>query len=603
MRASLIALGLLLGIANQTNLAQAQISAGENDVYGYGIPYPFVHLRHGSATTPGTSAFLAENDPFALYWRGRDLVQRVYTEADGAMTRAGEMGGPLYVAGHASDRSPEPPRMHRDHAASCGMCHAVPFAEPGSGPVIASTGPRGRDTPHFFGAGLVEAIGAQIRDTILASCDRLRKGWISKTDAIAGCQALVRPTDTSLPIDFGNIRPDTHGIPALNSSIRVWFVDAAGLPIDAAGLNDGRVAGFDFAVDVFGWGRGTRSWPDGRVTSEGGEAATVREFATLAADAHIGIGSDDLTQVGHRFSADSIGGRANISLFGALQFDLGAVHAEDPSSLDSGLSAPPSTTRLMFTTGDLDAIEFYMLHLPPPAILESPESTRGEEVFKSIGCGQCHIDRWTVMDDRRRFVVEPLTRVSGKTSRIELSLNRHKAQKPTDVRVFSDFRQWDIGTAFYEPRFDGTIQTVHRTAPLWGVATTAPYGHDGRFETLEQVILAHGGAADHAARAFERLPEEQRNAVIAFLRSLQLYPTLQTPADIDGDGVASEDFRVGSVRVGREVFQPRFLFVGGLDVDVFCCVPLSDGGMRPLFKPRSSTSAWGTPNIPSGERK
>ncbi|SNS46078.1 Di-haem oxidoreductase, putative peroxidase [Tardiphaga sp. OK246] len=603
MRGSLIALGLLLVATNQMNPTQAQVSAEQNDVYGYGIPYPFVHLRQGSATMPGTSAFLAENNPFALYWRGRDLVQRVYTEADGAMTRAGEVGGPLYVTGSAAEQTDAPPRMRRDHAASCGMCHAVPFAEPGSGPVIASTGPKGRDTPHFFGAGLVEMIGAQIRDTILATCDRSKKGWISKDDARAGCQALVKPADSSPPIDFGNIRPDARGIPTLNSSIRVWFVDTAGLPINAASLDDDRVAGFDFAVGVFGWGRGTRSWPDGRVTSEGGEAATVREFASLAADAHIGIGTDDPTQVGNRFSVDSIGGKAMISQSGALQFDLGAAQARDSASQNSDPSASSSKKRLTFTTGDLDAIEFYMLHLPPPAILASSESARGQEVFKSIGCALCHVDRWSIKNDRRRFVVEPLTARNGTERRIELSLNRSNGRRQADVRVFSDFRHWDIGPAFHELRFDNTVQTAHRTAPLWGVATTAPYGHDGRYETLEQVVLAHGGAADKAARTFEGLPGTQRNAVIAFLRSLQLYPTLQTPADIDGDGVATEDFKVGNVRVGREVFQPRFLFSGGLDVDVFCCVPLADGGMRPLFRPRLSRSPWGAPDVASGEHK
>jgi CxxC motif-containing protein (DUF1111 family) len=33
------------------------------------------------------------------------------------------------------------------------------------------------------------------------------------------------------------------------------------------------------------------------------------------------------------------------------------------------------------------------------------------------------------------------------------------------------------------------------TEPLWGVGSTAPYGHDGRSINLREVILRHGGEA------------------------------------------------------------------------------------------------------------
>ena len=43
------------------------------------------------------------------------------------------------------------------------------------------------------------------------------------------------------------------------------------------------------------------------------------------------------------------------------------------------------------------------------------------------------------------------------------------------------------------------------TTPLWGVGTTAPYGHDGRSINLTEVILRHGGEAQAARDAFARL--------------------------------------------------------------------------------------------------
>jgi CxxC motif-containing protein (DUF1111 family) len=44
-----------------------------------------------------------------------------------------------------------------------------------------------------------------------------------------------------------------------------------------------------------------------------------------------------------------------------------------------------------------------------------------------------------------------------------------------------------------------------RTPPLWGVADSAPYLHDGRADTLEEAIRLHSGQADNAARRFAKL--------------------------------------------------------------------------------------------------
>jgi hypothetical protein len=74
------------------------------------------------------------------------------------------------------------------------------------------------------------------------------------------------------------------------------------------------------------------------------------------------------------------------------------------------------------------------------------------------------------------------------------------------------------------------------TEPLWGVATTAPYGHDGRSQNLEEVILRHGGEALTARTNFAALPAVAQGWVETFLGTLQLFPpddtasTLQ-PAD------------------------------------------------------------------------
>ena len=48
------------------------------------------------------------------------------------------------------------------------------------------------------------------------------------------------------------------------------------------------------------------------------------------------------------------------------------------------------------------------------------------------------------------------------------------------------------------------------TTPLWGVGSTAPYGHDGRSATLEDVILRHGGEAQAERDAFTQLADSDK---------------------------------------------------------------------------------------------
>jgi Di-haem oxidoreductase, putative peroxidase len=71
------------------------------------------------------------------------------------------------------------------------------------------------------------------------------------------------------------------------------------------------------------------------------------------------------------------------------------------------------------------------------------------------------------------------------------------------------------------------------TEPLWGVGTTAPYGHDGRSINLEEVILRHGGEAAAARNAFASMPWIKRTWVIAFLNSLVVFPPDDTASNLD----------------------------------------------------------------------
>ena len=60
-----------------------------------------------------------------------------------------------------------------------------------------------------------------------------------------------------------------------------------------------------------------------------------------------------------------------------------------------------------------------------------------------------------------------------------------------------------------------------KTPPLWGVADSAPYFHDGASPTLAAAIQRHAGAATQSRKAFDALRPKDRRAVIAFLRRLR----------------------------------------------------------------------------------
>jgi CxxC motif-containing protein (DUF1111 family) len=60
-----------------------------------------------------------------------------------------------------------------------------------------------------------------------------------------------------------------------------------------------------------------------------------------------------------------------------------------------------------------------------------------------------------------------------------------------------------------------------RTPPLWGVADSAPYLHDGRAKTLEDAIRFHGGQAARSKNNFRNLSPEDQGHLLTFLGTLR----------------------------------------------------------------------------------
>jgi len=103
-----------------------------------------------------------------------------------------------------------------------------------------------------------------------------------------------------------------------------------------------------------------------------------------------------------------------------------------------------------------------------------------------------------------------------------------------DVPLYSDLKRHRMGDNLAEP-FPQTTDggqdipgTEFLTRPLWGVADTAPWMHDGRALTLTDAILMHEGPnsdADVSIEKFKDLSDDDKLALRTFLSSLRL-PTI-----------------------------------------------------------------------------
>jgi CxxC motif-containing protein (DUF1111 family) len=177
----------------------------------------------------------------------------------------------------------------------------------------------------------------------------------------------------------------------------------------------------------------------------------------------------------------------------ALAVELGVTVASATPyfgrSRDDDLVDDPELSQSSFSD-----LVFFMQHLAPPVRTYGsggmPEPVRrGDEVFRGLGCDRCHTPRLPTEDG-------------------------------LDVELYSDLLLHDVSAAdrSFVPEGDATRQ--FRTPPLWGLASTSPYMHDGSASYIEDAIEMHDAEALTSRLAYEALGAAQRADLIAFLRSL-----------------------------------------------------------------------------------
>jgi CxxC motif-containing protein (DUF1111 family) len=91
----------------------------------------------------------------------------------------------------------------------------------------------------------------------------------------------------------------------------------------------------------------------------------------------------------------------------------------------------------------------------------------------------------------------------------------------------------DLGPAFHAREYDGTLVTEFVTEPLWGVGSSAAYGHDGRSINLDQVIIRHGGEALQSRQACQGLTADNRRLFREFLETLVLFLPDNTASNLN----------------------------------------------------------------------
>ena len=160
----------------------------------------------------------------------------------------------------------------------------------------------------------------------------------------------------------------------------------------------------------------------------------------------------------------------------------------------------------------------------------------GEALFEQVACASCHIRTLPLsslsFEEPGPYNAAGNLRADEAEQVFAFALPDHGLEKNDKgqwlIPVFSDFKRHVIadaekphyGNERLSQRFIANDQFL--TARLWGVGSSAPYGHRGDVTTLREAILHHGGEARDSRLAFEALSDLEQRKIVEFLKSLQL---------------------------------------------------------------------------------
>ena len=367
-------------------------------------------------------------------------------------------------------------------ANACSSCHIVPLMG-GAGDfsvnVFVSEGftnadfdtsdpqfSNERNTNHMFGAALVELLAREM--TVALQTQR--------RDALRKARSAGSPQKVALyakGVAFGTLIAEPDGM------------------VDLSGID-----GVDTDLVI-------------RPFSQKGVMTSLRQFTVNALNHHHGI--EAVERFGVRWTGES-------------DFDEDGVGDE-------------------IGAADVSALVAWQATLPPPHVMTPADqrwkaaAARGTALFNGIGCDVCHVPALPlsslVFDDPGpNDAAGTLRRGEADDAQYDLALLDWADQLQRNdkgevlVPLFGDLKRHKMadqqvavfGNELLAQRF--VERDVFQTTELWGIADTAPYGHRGDLTTLDEAIRAHGGDGRKARDAYIALPEGDRSALIAFLKTL-----------------------------------------------------------------------------------
>jgi cytochrome c peroxidase len=522
-RSLLAACGILL-LAGLPERTQAQLNdcalidlGLRIDAIGGCIPKSLaqeIGAGQGDASTPLSSTYLIKRDPARAIRRGRQLFQRKFSAYEGLGPRVSLM---------ATGDIVETRRLGAGLSDSCAACHGRPRGSAGAGGDVA-TFPDSRDAPHLFGLGLIEMLADEITaDLRQIRAKALREAQTGKVEMPDGKEgpatpprAVSRPL-TSKGISFGRITAHPDGT-----------------------VDTSAVKGVDEDLRV-------------RPFLHQGVTASIREFVVGALHAEMGLQAWDPVLCA---ATDPANPAARTSTAGFV-FDPTLDKFERPPVCNNSEDADGDGKAGEIDPAVVDYLEFYLLNYVKPAQYRVTQgAAEGARLMRQIGCNSCHVRNLEIRNDRRvanaettydpeRGIFNSLFAQVTPLFKAVADGDAYPQLQPVGGKfvvenVFTDLKRHDLGPAFHERDFDGRKITMHVTEPLWGVGTTAPYGHDGRSVTLDAVIRRHGGEAAAVTNAYVALAPEDQEKIVAFLQTLVLFPPDDTASSLN-PGVPSSD--------------------------------------------------------------
>lgn len=185
----------------------------------------------------------------------------------------------------------------------------------------------------------------------------------------------------------------------------------------------------------------------------------------------------------------------------AYNQDIGITSVYNPIDAYTNEEIDPE-----IATSTVNDVVFYLKTLKAP-IQRNPNDAvvvQGKNVFNQINCVGCH-------KSELKTGYSPISALSFKT-----------------FSPYTDLLLHNMGSGLDDGYTEGIAKTYEwKTPPLWGLGLSekAQGGayflmHDGRALSIEQAISMHGGEAANSRAAFNNLSQDEKNAVIKFLKSL-----------------------------------------------------------------------------------